>query len=78
VLHAGCNATLDVDRGQQFSLLALHGQCAGVNLSGARWPLTDATLTASEARGLSNEANSTPESKTEVSVQTGVLTVVIP
>ncbi|MCE9622736.1 MAG: thiamine diphosphokinase [Actinomycetia bacterium] len=74
VLHAGRSATLELDPGQQFSLLALHGPCTGVNASGARWPLIDATLTASEARGVSNEATSTPE----VSVRTGVLTVVIP
>ena len=78
VLHAGHHATLDVDRGQQFSLLALHGQCIGVTVSGARWPLVDATLTGSEARGLSNEADVALESKTEVAVMTGVLTVVIP
>ena len=78
MLHPGGRATLDIARGQQFSLLALHGQCTGITVSDARWPLADATLTASEARGLSNEADSAPASKTEVSVQTGVLTVVIP
>ena len=78
VLHSPRTTTLDIERGQQFSLLALHGPCTGVHVSGARWPLADATLSASEARGLSNEADSAPESKTEVSVQTGVLTVVIP
>ncbi len=78
VLHAGRTVALDVDPGQQFSLLALHGPCTGVHVSGARWPLENATLTASEARGLSNEASVTPDEKTKVSVQTGVLTVVIP
>ncbi len=78
VLQAGASAALDLEPGQQFSLLALHGACTGVNVVGARWPLANATLTASEARGLSNEASLTPENKTEVSVQTGVLTVVIP
>lgn len=78
VLHPGRIATLDMEPGQQFSLLALHGPCTGVTVNGARWPLDNATLTASEARGLSNEASLSPDSKTEVSVQTGVLTVVIP
>ncbi len=77
-LHAGRHAMLNLEPSQQFSLLALHGPCTGVNVSGARWPLVDATLTASEARGLSNEASFAPETNAEVSVQTGVLTVVIP
>ena len=78
ILHPGHAAMLDIEPGQQFSLLSMHGPCAGVNVGGARWPLNNATLTASEARGLSNEASLEPEAKTEVSVQTGVLTVVIP
>ena len=78
VLHSGHSAIPDLEPAQQFSLLALHGPCAGVNVSGARWPLINARLTASEARGLSNEASLAPDSHTEVSVQTGVLTVVIP
>jgi len=78
VLHPGCSTTLDVELGQPFSLLALHGACTGVNVSEARWPLENATLTASEARGLSNAASLTPGTRTEVSVQSGVLTVVIP
>ena len=78
ILHPGSRATLELEPGQQFSLLALHGLCTGVNVSGGRWPLDNATLTASEARGLSNEASLSPETKAEVSVKTGVLTVVIP
>lgn len=74
MLHPGASATLDLEPGQQFSLLALHGPCGGVNVSGARWPLIEARLTGNEARGLSNET----EAKTEVSVKIGVLTVVIP
>ncbi|MEQ1874276.1 MAG: thiamine diphosphokinase [Ilumatobacteraceae bacterium] len=78
ILHPGHAVTLDIEPGQQFSLLALHGPCTGVNVGGARWPLNNSTLTSSEARGLSNEASLEPEAKTEVSAQTGVLTVVIP
>ncbi len=78
ILHAGHSVALDVEPGQQFSLLALHGACGGVTVSGARWPLENATLSASEARGLSNEASVAPDATTKVSVQTGVLTVVIP
>lgn len=75
VLHAGRTTVLDMQPGQEFSLLALHGPCTGVDVVGARWPLADATLTATEARGLSNEASG---ATIEVSVKTGVLTVVIP
>ncbi len=78
LLHPGHTAVLTTEPGQQFSILAMHGPCTGVTISGARWPLADATLTATEARGLSNEAAVTPDTKPEVSVQTGVLTVVIP
>ncbi len=60
--------------GQTFSLLALHGPCGGVQVTGARWPLHDATLTGTEARGMSNEATD----RTEVHVASGVLTVVVP
>jgi thiamine pyrophosphokinase len=78
VVHPGHRATLPIAPGQLFSLLALHGPCTGVAVSGARWPLENATLTATEARGISNEASDAVASKTEVSVRTGVLTVVIP
>jgi len=74
VLHAGRHAVLDTEEGQVFSLLALHGPCAGITVTGARWPLTDESLTGTEARGVSNEA----AERTEVQVATGVLTVVIP
>jgi thiamine pyrophosphokinase len=74
VLHPGRQATLDVEVGDTFSLLALHGPCSGVTVTGARWPLADATLHGTEAIGVSNEATE----QTEVSVTSGVLTVVIP
>ncbi|MDP2291241.1 MAG: thiamine diphosphokinase [Actinomycetota bacterium] len=74
VLHPGRQAVLDVEIGQTFSLLALHGPCSGVSVSGARWPLDNATLRGTEALGVSNEATE----RTEVQVTSGVLTVVIP
>ena len=40
-----------------FSLLALHGPCHGVNVSGARWPLTDADARAGRARGDQQRSN---------------------
>ncbi|MBI4884817.1 MAG: thiamine diphosphokinase [Actinobacteria bacterium] len=78
ILHPGRKVTLDLHAGQTFSLLALHGSCAGICVQGARWPLHDATLTATETRGLSNQASPTAHDQVEVSVGSGVLTVVIP
>ena len=74
MLHPGRHSVLDVEPGQMFSLLALHGACSGVTVTGARWPLVDATFSGTEARGVSNEAGD----RAEVLVATGVLTVVIP
>ena len=74
MMHPGRRSVLDLEPGQTFSLLALHGPCTGVTVTAARWPLVDATLTGTEARGVSNEASE----HTEVHVATGVLTVVIP
>ena len=74
MLHPGRHSVLDVEPGQLFSLLALHGACSGVTVTGARWPLFDAAFTGTEARGVSNEAGD----RTEVLVTAGVLTVVVP
>ena len=74
VVHGGRSLALPLDGGQTFSLLALHGVCTGVTLTGAHWPLAAATLTSTEARGLSNIS----DGDTVVRVADGVLTVVIP
>ena len=74
MLHPGRHSVLDLEVGQMFSLLALHGACSGITVSGARWPLIEAAFTGTEARGVSNEASD----HTEVTVAAGVLTVVIP
>lgn len=74
MVHPGRHLILEVEEGQLFSLLALHGPCTGVTVTGARWPLTDASLTGTEARGVSNEAGE----RTDIDVATGVLTVVVP
>lgn len=74
VVHPGHEARLAIDAGQMFSLLALHGTCTGVYLSGARWPLAGATLEAHHTRGVSNVG----EGETVVGVADGVVTAVIP
>ena len=74
MLHPGRQSVLDIEPEQLFSLLALHGPCDGVTVTGARWPLDDASFAGTEARGVSNEGSD----RTEVTVARGVLTVVIP
>lgn len=77
VLHPGHSVELTLPQGAVFSLLALHGRCDGVEVSGARWPLEHTRLTAGSTLGISNEAldDAVP---VRVSVAGGVLTVVVP
>jgi thiamine pyrophosphokinase len=75
VLHPGHDLELSLPAGAVFSLLALHGRCDGVDVRGARWPLTRALLTAGTSLGVSNEAVADP---VHVEVAGGVLTVVVP
>lgn len=75
VVHPGHTVELTLTTGTVFSLLALHGPCAGITVSGARWALSDAVLVPGSTVGISNEADGT---SVVVSVATGVLTVIIP
>lgn len=77
VLHPGHTVELSLPQGAVFSLLALHGRCDGVEVSGARWPLEHTRLTAGSTLGISNEVldDAVP---VRVSVAGGVLTVVVP
>lgn len=77
VLHPGHAVELPLATGDVFSLLALHGRCDGVDVTGARWPLHRTTFRAGTTLGISNEAldASVP---VRVSVAGGVLTVVVP
>jgi thiamine pyrophosphokinase len=75
VLHPGHEATLDLGSGRVFSLLALHGECSGVFVKDARWPLDDARLRAGSTLGISNESLGRP---VNISVADGVLTVIVP
>ena len=74
IAHDTRPVVVDEPAGTTFSLLALHGTCTGVDVVGARWPLTGATLPAAATLGISNEI----EQPTHISVADGVLTVVIP
>jgi thiamine pyrophosphokinase len=61
--------------GTTFSVLALHGPCRGVTVSGSRWPLTDADLGSMFGLGVSNEVVDPPA---RIDVAAGVVTVIVP
>jgi thiamine pyrophosphokinase len=75
VLHPGHTTVLHLAATGVFSLLALHGPCDGVSVSGARWPLDDARLMPGSTLGVSNESLGDPVS---IGVRKGVLTVIVP
>ncbi|HAP75525.1 MAG TPA: thiamine diphosphokinase [Acidimicrobiaceae bacterium] len=77
VAHPGHTARLSLDAGRTFSVVALHGPCTGVTVQGGQWDLVDAELSSTEARGLSNLVKESTVPVT-VSVESGVLTVVVP
>jgi len=74
VLHAGRSVNIDLPRDTLFSLLALHGPCRGVDVTGARWPLDGADLEPHSTRGISNETTGL----LHVAVADGILTLVVP
>ena len=73
VMHPGRSVTVDLPQNTSFSLLAMHGGCSGVEVSGARWPLHDATLHPSSTLGISNETTGL----LHVAVTDGILTMVV-
>lgn len=74
VVHPGRSVTIDLPQNTPFSLLALHGTCRGVEVTGARWPLNDATLESASTRGMSNETTAL----LHIAVADGILTLVVP
>jgi thiamine pyrophosphokinase len=74
LLHPGRSITLDLPQGSLFSLLALHGPCSGIDVTGARWPLAAASLDPSSTLGVSNETTGL----LYVAVTDGILTLVVP
>ena len=63
VAHGPGQVVLDLDPGTTFSVLAMHGACAGVTVDGARWPLVDHDLAPLVGLGVSNEAATRPVSR---------------
>ena len=74
VLHAPGYWEFGLPSGTTFSLLALHGECTRVTLSGATWPLRDATIEPGSSLGVSNLA----VEQLRLSVGAGVLTMIVP
>ncbi len=74
VIHPGRSLTIDMPQSSSFSLLAFHGPCTGVDVTGARWPLTAASLKPWSTLGISNETTGL----LHVAVADGILTLVVP
>jgi len=75
IVHGPGSCPLDHAAGTTFSVLAMHGPCTGVTVTGARWPLTDHDLGPLVGLGVSNQVLDPPVT---VAVATGILTVAIP
>jgi thiamine pyrophosphokinase len=72
--HPGRPVFVAQPAGTTFSVLALHGPCRGVSVSGSRWPLIDADLGPVVGIGVSNEVVAPPA---RVDVAAGVVTVIV-
>ena len=72
VVHGPGQLDLDVVVGATVSLVATHGPCTGVSISGAEWPLDHADLPAFAGLGVSNVA---VDDTVAISLATGVVTV---
>ena len=76
VLHGPGAATLRLAPSSTLSLLALHGPCMRVTLSGARWTLDQFDLEPLVGMGVSNEVpDADGPVDVEVTVSGGVLTI---
>lgn len=75
VLHGPRTFDIELPLGTTFSLVALHGRCTGVGEIGAEWPLSDAVIEPGSSLGISNVSVAPTVT---VSVETGVLTLIIP
>lgn len=72
IVHGPGRATLHARVGSTLSLIALHGDCSGVSVSGTRWELDGVELPAVVGRGVSNVVD---EPRVTLTVSLGVLTV---
>lgn len=76
VVHGPGSATLRLAPGSILSLLALHGPCVRVTLSGARWELDKFDLDPLVGMGVSNEVpDDDGPINVEVTLSGGILTI---
>ena len=79
VIHGPGSAALRLVPGSTLSLLALHGPCVRVTMSGVRWELDQFDLEPLVGMGVSNEVPIAPASSgpamVEITLSGGVLTV---
>jgi hypothetical protein len=76
VLHGPASATLRLVPGSTLSLLALHGPCVRVTLTGARWTLDKFDLEPLVGMGVSNEVpDADGPVDVDVTLSGGVLTI---
>jgi thiamine pyrophosphokinase len=75
VLHGPARIKRSLEPGTRLSLLALHGPCSGVTVSGTQWELTNSELSALSGHGLSNLSVSP---QVQIGLNSGVLTVFFP
>ena len=75
VVHAPGSIELDLPAGTVFSVLAMHGPCRGVTVTGARWPLDGASIPPLVGLGVSNQVAEPPA---VVGVDDGIVTVIVP
>ena len=75
VVHGPGTVELDLPAGTVFSVLAMHGPCAGVTVTGARWPLDGERIPPLVGLGVSNQVAEPPA---VVGVDEGIVTVVVP
>lgn len=73
VLHGPGTLDLELVPASTMSVLALHGPCTGVSVTGARWPLDGVDLAPLVGWGVSNEVDA--GGTVHIRVSTGVLTI---
>lgn len=72
-VFSNSSMTLKKQKGRSLSLFALSDKCTGVSVSGAKWELSNATLTSAYPVGVSNEW---VLGEVEITAGEGVLAVV--
>lgn len=75
VVQGPGQATFDVVPGSTLSLLALHGRCTNVVLTGTRWELDGVDIDPVVGLGVSNEAGDASPATISVTLSSGVLTI---